>query len=601
MRVKNKDGSTRFIADTNLVMVLHNRLLPQTKFIEKYYSEKSGKTIKIKLLDVDNSYFNTNNEIVLSIRSLAEILRQVPGYESSLYYTLQMHEIGHALYTDMSILEKIRDNSLFITMNIAEDNRIEHLVSKWNGNANFKALRFITQDKQLEPDLFMQHFHSLALGLLRTVDNRIYVLLVNNMSKRPDLVAEILALGEKYKLLNEKTTQNYLLSVVTELKDKLEQLFEAVKEQVKQQQQPQQQQKSGKENSEEPEEGDEEQTESSKPTQEKEESEEEENEQGEGENEEKEEGEEDPTDNGESEENSEEPEEGDEEKEGGEGEDSDDVGDETPESESDAVNEAMDDLLNELERELNKLEQKNLEEMEEIGEAVIPLINEDYPEEPYERLPITVFDTVRRSSIRGGSSARHQGNTKELVMKRYMRREFVQNEKLFQKRDEYGEEKDKSVKVAFFLDISGSMSDRLMRDKKGNWPMLIETAANYLRSFYDLMHTRIDIKMYAFGSDLWTITRKELNPKFLYGVLEGDTQIKRINIPKDTEIIVITDGVIGGMSTEFIKRANFVVIGEGAQRLRRNGSNKVIETNQRDMVDDLNRATAGLAKILGGK
>lgn len=550
-----------------LVKILHQKLLPQTKFIEKYYAEKSGKNIKIVLSDqTDTSYFTTDNQIVISLYALVNILKEVPGYESSLYYTLQMHEIGHALYTDMDILKKVITYKQMTILNILEDNRIEHLVNKWNASANFKVLKYITQDKVLNPDNFLGTFLTLSLGLLRTVDNRAYVGITKITSGKPELVDEILALAEKYKLTNEKATGSYLLSLAGEVQTKIEQLFEALAEQQKQKSEKnedaeQAQEQNDTENSEEQrQEGDQDANQENgqgKLDQEKEEEQEEDTEQ--------------------------------------------DSDEKEKEQDGELMGDPMDELLDEIKDELNKLKQKNIEDMKELGEIVAPLVNEDYPELPYEPDAITVFDTVRRSSIKGGSSSRYQGNAKELVMKRYLRREFVQNEKLFQKRDMHGTEKDKSVKVAFFLDISGSMTSYEMEDKKGRLLTLIETATNYLKSFYDLMHTRIDIKMYAFGRNLWTITRKELNSKFLTEHTEGATRIPPIAIPKDTEIIVLTDGQIHGMASMFIKRANFVVIGRHVSDLKEAGARNVIETNQRDMVDDLNRATAGLAKILGGK
>ena len=135
-------------------------------------------------------------------------------------------------------------------------------------------------------------------------------------------------------------------------------------------------------------------------------------------------------------------------------------------------------------------------------------------------------------------------------MQRYMRRHIVRGEKLFDKQSFYGSG-GKGAKVCFYLDISGSMTD----ENK------LRIASDYLKSFYDTMHKRVDIRMFGFGRYTYKITRNELNYMFLRNSLEGATRIQEVKPrPKET-IIVLTDGIIDNRLSDNIKQnAHFVII-----------------------------------------
>src|SRR5690606_3323523 len=100
----------------------------------------------------------------------------------SLYYTLMLHEIGHALHTDMSIFRFVKSFEIRDALNALEDNRIEHIISKWNVKVNFKLLRYIMQDKSLDRVIKIVKEHShyyidklyVLLMLTRAIDNRKY-------------------------------------------------------------------------------------------------------------------------------------------------------------------------------------------------------------------------------------------------------------------------------------------------------------------------------------------------------------------------------------------------------------------------------------------
>ena len=74
----------------------------QINFLEEYYSKKIGYKVNIRLHKyAPTSYFSLQDQsIVISEKNLVAILYEMPKLFYSLFYSLILHEIGHAIYTD---------------------------------------------------------------------------------------------------------------------------------------------------------------------------------------------------------------------------------------------------------------------------------------------------------------------------------------------------------------------------------------------------------------------------------------------------------------------------------------------------------------------
>ena len=112
---------------------MHSRLLVNklfaenqttTKFLERYYSERIGYDIKIKLDPHCRTSFFNSPVVHISANNLCEFIDYNQKLFRPLFYTLLLHEIGHAIYTDSL--------SYTMTTNVLEDNRLEYNISLWN-------------------------------------------------------------------------------------------------------------------------------------------------------------------------------------------------------------------------------------------------------------------------------------------------------------------------------------------------------------------------------------------------------------------------------------------------------------------------------------
>ena len=118
--------------------------------------------------------------------------------EYSMFYTLLMHEVGHAIYSaPFNVAEENKFGAdRFGIFNVLEDMRVEYQIAQWNTMQKFDVLRYVAFDTVLE-----EHFNiepaAIACALLRTVNNKPYAKFLRRVA--PDEVKEILSLGEAYK------------------------------------------------------------------------------------------------------------------------------------------------------------------------------------------------------------------------------------------------------------------------------------------------------------------------------------------------------------------------------------------------------------------
>jgi hypothetical protein len=134
----------------------------------------------------------------------------------------------------------------------------------------------------------------------------------------------------------------------------------------------------------------------------------------------------------------------------------------------------------------------------------------------------------------------------------------------------------------------------------------IKIATDYLKSFYDTMHKRIEIRMFGFGRHTYKITRNELNLNFIRQELEGATRLTPIKHKPQEKIIVITDGIIDNDLPEHIERtAQFVIIeGDYTPRQQanfRDYSKRYVHrtfVNTKELVRGLEQATKSIKGAL---
>jgi len=530
---------------------MHSRLLVQkmfaenattTKFIEKYYSDRVGYPIRISLdLHGSSSYFN-RPDIMISVSNLMEFADYNPKLFRPLFYTLMLHEIGHAIYTHNLPYSMIA--------NVLEDNRLEYQISKWNTRVQFNLMRHIYQDEKLrdiDHNRLLTDKVAISLALMRTIQPKKFIQMLGFTLERKKIINEILSLNNEYMRYDYELQhcghqeRDKLISIITkvdELIDKLVQLANQEKQQKQQKQQQQQQQQS--------QEQEQEQQQSQEQEQEQEQQQ-------------------------------------------------DDSGDEEQGSINQSGGSDEDD---------NSKVQKELSELMQLAEKMqtddhydIPVLyNQNQDTTRYTEYKIGLFDTARHSGIKNTSTMQSsRGNIKQLNMQRYMRRGIVKGEKLFDRVSDSGRG-GANAKVCFYLDISGSMDD----DNK------IKIATDYLKSFYDTMHKRIEIRMFGFGRYTYKITRNELNLNFIRQELEGATRLTPVKHKPQEKIIVITDGVIDNNLPEHIERtAQFVII-EGnytprqQQNFREYSKRYVHRTfvNTEELVNGLEQATKSIKGAL---
>ena len=173
----------------------------QVKFLEQYYTDFAGKKVIINLttMSVSMCSHNANEAIVfISSSQLQESLSKLEGMEYSMFYTLLMHEVGHAIY---SAPFNIAEENKFVAdrfgiFNVLEDMRVEYQIAQWNTMQKFDVLRYVAFDMVLE-ERFNIEPTAIACALLRTVNNKPYAKILGRVA--PDEVKEILSLGETYK------------------------------------------------------------------------------------------------------------------------------------------------------------------------------------------------------------------------------------------------------------------------------------------------------------------------------------------------------------------------------------------------------------------
>ena len=603
----------------------------QIKFLEQYYSDFAGKKVIINLttMSVSMCLHNGDEAIVrLSSPQLQESLFKLEGMEYSMFYTLLMHEVGHAIY---SAPFNIAEENKFVAdrfgiFNILEDMRVEYQIAQWNTMQKFDVLRYVAFDTVLE-----EHFNiepaAIACALLRTVNNKPYAKFLRRVA--PDEVKEILSLGEAYKkrkvsfrdLLNNplEATEQYkeLHNIAVHVQELILKICEKFAERAREQQEQSKEQSNEKplqvfdpnSPNQKPEE-----TEEETPEDAAEKENEEDLEDGENTGEENENAGEETEEETEGENETSDAETG-EDLEDDEGEneasDADTTGDndetggaDTTASDDETDDENDDDTemsskINSIQCEINQM--KNSEEDLDL-EKVIETIENPEPISPkYERYKITAFDVKRRSSLKGKkASQRHSGNQQELIMQRYMRRKHVNGEKLFEsERFSDMERGGKSFRAVFYLDGSGSMFWRFGDSTS------IRIATNYLRSFYDAMHKYMDIEFYIFGSTTYKISYNELSPCFISSIPDfcDYTRPQLIELPPDVEMIIVTDGMWKVEIPQVYKdHAHFVIIGpEMVGYFKHIGVKNIYPVVHGDIAMQLELATRGIAERIKNK
>lgn len=549
----------------------------QKHFLETYYTSELGKKVIICESNSDTSFCRDMGnyfEINVSVRNIENInveLRILASEEGkyvnreSLYYTLMLHEIGHALYSDMNIFRFVKSVEIRDTLNALEDNRIEHIISKWNVKVNFKLLRYVMQDKLLDrvvktikdysniaiktvKDYSQYEIDRLSvlLMLTRAIDNRKYAKIIleffGDCLRNREILKLILT--EAKEFVNFKDNEHQAMVAAAErVSNLIDELYQnKYNDENKDEQQP-------------------------KPKPEPKESSEEQANDKEGENEENEE-------NGENGETEKETEAEETEKEGdsGEGSELEEDGEELDEFSkkfhevSDALEEMFNDeiLVMELEKELNEI--ATLDEDEFYEQDIRTIENPNKDTTPYTRYKISLFDTKLRSGIKGsGTIGRSSGSAQELNLNRYSQRKFSNDHRVFDKKmqDTTGGAK---PKIMFYLDVSGSMSvakydyetEQFRKDSKPYIPMI-----NYIKSFYDAMHKYVDIRIYVFNHYTSKIGRDELNETFFSRNIVGGSTIPRdIKLLPEEELIILTDGEWDRMPEKFKDKAQFIILGK---------------------------------------
>lgn len=576
----------------------------QVKFLEQYYSDFAGKKVIINLttMSVSMCLHNADEAIVcISSSQLQESLSKLEGMEYSMFYTLLMHEVGHAIYSaPFNVAEENKFGAdRFGIFNVLEDMRVEYQIAQWNTMQKFDVLRYVAFDMVLEEQFNIEPT-AIACALLRTVNNKPYAKILRRVA--PDEVKEILSLGETYKkrkvsfrdLLNNPLEATEQYKEIHNIAVYVQELILKICEKFAERTRKKQKQSKGQSNEKplkifdpnRPEQEPEESEEENEEVLEDGENEASDAETGEGENETSDA---DATDDENDDENDDADTTGNAIFTGGDGETDDENN----------VDTEMSSKINSIQCEINQM--KNSEENLDL-EKVIETIENPEPISPeYERYKITVFDVRRRSSLKGRkASQRHSGNQQELIMQRYMRRKYVNGEKLFEsERFSDMERGGKSLRVVFYLDGSGSMflsfGDNTM----------IGIATNYLRSFYDAMHKHVDIEFYIFAATTYKISYNELSPSFISSIPDFcyNTRPQLIELPPDVEMIIVTDGMWGVEIPQVYKdHAHFVIIGsEIAKYFKNMGVKNVYPVEYGDVAAQLELATRGIAERIRNK
>jgi len=216
-------------------------------YIEKYYSHMIKEPRLKVILDehTPTSYFSpTNFEIHISAQNLLNIINENPKYAYASFYTIVLHEIGHAIYTPIRFNDYWNDY-----LNILEDNRLEYQISLWNKIVKFNLLKHILQDTQINHIatrlVKAKDIKGVALGLLRTVDNSAFVSQFDTQEQKA-ILEEIFKLNYDY-MFREENAKDFIDYDVARIKNyispshKLEKLLiELLELKEKQKQEPKQ-------------------------------------------------------------------------------------------------------------------------------------------------------------------------------------------------------------------------------------------------------------------------------------------------------------------------------------------------------------------------
>lgn len=502
-----------------LVEKLWNLEASAIKFIEQYYAQElKDPKLKIELRNDANSsyYYREGSQIVISSRNLEIFVRQYRDVSFKLFYSLIIHEVGHAIYTSGLLVPHYSD-----FLNILEDNRLEFQISLWNKRVRFNLLAYVLQDKQLnDPQTIMNSRNNpttIALGLLRTIDNSLYVEYYNKVSQ--EKVSQILAFNNKYmfKSVKAKDMTNQEAQELADISIRVKQLCEELADKSRVNPPPPPPkiivQKGGK---------------------------------------------------------------------GG-----------TNKGGSNTGNEPIPPKNNQqedLEKELEDTKQENSKLKAEILNGVGLLKNMNPQEKSYDKIDIKAFETLRSSGIKGtGFVGRYSGTAKELSLRNYSRRNFVKNTKPFIKQTNFSSG-GKTSSVLFYLDISGSMSG-----------LKLKVSTDYLKSFYDSMSSKLNIRFLGFGVNTYEFGREELDRYFLEDKLEGQTKPSLVKIKPNEEIVILTDGHWNvEIPEQYKQRANFVIVGEPhiAEHFQNQGCRNVISVDIDKIKEGLDRATRFIKKVL---
>jgi hypothetical protein len=534
------------------------------KFIEQYYADMLKKpNLKIRLETpkegpLQTSYYDIdNNEIVIALNNLATLFVQFPNIAYSTFYTLMLHEIGHAIYTSRKL--QYTD-----TMNVLEDNRLEFQISLWNLYAKFNILRYAFQDKNLNQDVSRKSNNPLAitLGLLRTVDNSPWVDYFSKTQRQKEIVAEILKLNISFLSIDKTAYQidqesnNFTANKLMGISANIEML---VRELIQEKNKPVNPSPPQTKTTEPPQQGGE--PVESKSTQQT---------------------------------NS------NQEPQAGSNSANQNNGKAEPKPKT---KEEKKKQIQEIEKEMKELEDQNIQAKEETVRDGISILSRGEKDiSTYDKYEVSAFTTYRSSGIKGSRVvSRYSGNAKQLSMRKFMRKGFVKNEKLFDKDIQELGKGGRSASILFYLDISGSMGEH-RTDALYNGKTKIQVATDYLKSFYDTMNRHINIRIFAFGTNTYEITRDELNLNFLTGNLEGSTNPTFVKPKPNEHIVLITDGSFGtDIPVEYVNHANFVLIEPDGGAIRefqnQNIRNMSIVTRS-NLIEGLDNATKFLKRIL---
>ena len=514
----------------------------QINFLEEYYTKKIGYKVKIELDKyAQTSHFSPHRQaIVIARQNLLAILFQMPKLFYSLFYSLILHEIGHAIYTDNLPYTDIT--------NILEDNRIEHQIEKWNTRTKFRLFRYAFQDLAFEKHGKIESKPDLALALLRTVDNSKYVKQIGNTEKRAKIIENILRLNKiyqskDYELRKETSKATELVDISNQVSDLLDQLIESWNKDQDQQEQQQQQQQQNQE-----------QQQQQQQEQQQDQDQQEQQEQDQQEQQEQ----------------------------------------DQQEQQEQELTEEEKELL-ELEEELSTMLAKGKSLEKELDNGLGKLYNPDFDNRPYDQFKISAFTTARRTGIKGSNTmTRHTGNAKQLSLKKYARKDYVANEKKFDVNSHDLSKGGKNAKVLFYLDISGSMAGSRLKESINYLKSFYDQMNKYLdirfmafgANNYEITRRELDYRFLSNLLEGYTNPR-EVKPR-----------------PHEEIIFITDGGFGTKLSDSYMRKAHFILVDVDPNIRRHyfSGMRNVYEVSRYNINEGLERATKHIKQMLrGGK